>query len=130
MDIIYLKGCSVIGFVGSEEKLEWCKNELGFDHVFNYKKVNYSEAISKVAPNGVDIFFDNVGGDFFHTVVSKHMKLFGRVCICGLYFYEKTKNSLLLKSYVKNKVQSKITMILKLSNILLSYGLFYKKMFR
>jgi NADPH-dependent curcumin reductase CurA len=54
------KGCTVIGFVGSDEKLDWCKNDLGFDHVFNYKKVNFSEAISQVAPSGVDVFFDNV----------------------------------------------------------------------
>lgn len=50
----------VIAFVGTEEKLNWCKNELGFDHVFNYKKVNFSEAISQVAPEGIDCFFDNV----------------------------------------------------------------------
>lgn len=54
------KGCTVIGLVGSDEKLDWCKNELGFDHVFNYKKVNFSEALSQVAPNGADIYFDNV----------------------------------------------------------------------
>ena len=59
------KGCTVIGFVGSEEKLDWCKNELGFDHVFNYKKIGISEALKQVAPDGVDIYFDNVN-DSFH----------------------------------------------------------------
>jgi NADPH-dependent curcumin reductase CurA len=50
----------VIAFVGTDDKLDWCKNELGFDHVFNYKKVKFSEEISKVAPDGVELFFDNV----------------------------------------------------------------------
>ena len=50
----------MIAFAGTDDKVEWCKTELGFDHVFNYKKVDFSEAISKVAPDGVDIFFDNV----------------------------------------------------------------------
>jgi prostaglandin reductase 1 len=55
-----LKGLKVIAFVGSDEKLDWCKNVLGFDHVFNYKACNFSQEISKVAPTGVDLFFDNV----------------------------------------------------------------------
>jgi NADPH-dependent curcumin reductase CurA len=55
-----LKGCTVIGIVGTDQKLEWCKNELGFDHVFNYKKCDFSEEISKVAPEGIDIYYDNV----------------------------------------------------------------------
>lgn len=55
-----LQGLKVIGFVGSEEKLKWCKEELGFDHVFNYKDTNFSEALSKVVPDGIDIYFDNV----------------------------------------------------------------------
>ncbi len=50
----------MIAFVGSDDKVNWCKNELGFDHVFNYKKSNFSEEISRVAPKGVDMFFDNV----------------------------------------------------------------------
>jgi len=78
-----IRGCTVVAFVGSDDKLDWCKNELGFDHVFNYKKVDFSEAISKVAPQGVDVFFDNVGGDFYHKVIAKHMKKYGRVSICG-----------------------------------------------
>ena len=55
-----MKGYKVIAFVGSEDKLKWCKDELGFDHVFNYKKIHFSEAIKQVAPEGVEMFFDNV----------------------------------------------------------------------
>lgn len=78
-----IKGCKVIGFAGSDDKVDWCKNELGFDHVFNYKKVDFSEAISGVAPEGVDLFFDNVGGEYYHTIINKHMKKYGRVTLCG-----------------------------------------------
>ncbi len=55
-----LQGVTVIAFVGSDEKVGWCKQELGFDHVFNYKTSNFSDAISSVAPDGIDLFFDNV----------------------------------------------------------------------
>ncbi|CAF0705338.1 unnamed protein product [Brachionus calyciflorus] len=77
-----IQGLTVIGFVGSEDKLNWCK-ELGFDHVFNYKSSNFGEALSQVAPNGVDIYFDNVGGDYYHTIINKHMRKGGRVLVCG-----------------------------------------------
>lgn len=78
-----IKGLKVIAFVGSDDKLDWCKNELGFDHVFNYKKVNFSDVIFQVAPEGVDLFFDNVGGEWFHTIINNHMKKYARACICG-----------------------------------------------
>lgn len=52
----------MIGFVGSNEKLKWCSNDLKFDHVFNYNTVDISEELKRVAPHGVDIFFDNVNG--------------------------------------------------------------------
>ena len=68
------KGCTVIGFVGSEEKLDWCKNELGFDHVFNYKKIHFSEALKQVAPDGVDIYFDNVSKSKFFSNI-RYLKM-------------------------------------------------------
>jgi prostaglandin reductase 1 len=77
-----IKGCTVIGTTGSQEKVEWCK-DLGFDHVINYKTENWSEALSRVAPQGIDVYFDNTGGDYFTTVINKHMNKFGRVLVCG-----------------------------------------------
>ncbi len=77
-----VKGCTVIGFVGSDDKVDWCKS-LGFDHVFNYKKCEISEAIKSVAPEGADMFFDNVGGDYYHTIINKHLRKYARVSICG-----------------------------------------------
>lgn len=57
--IAKIKGCHVIGIVGSNEKLNWLKT-LGFDHVINYKTEDLAEALIKAAPNGIDCYFDNV----------------------------------------------------------------------
>lgn len=78
-----IKGLTVIAFAGTDDKVNYCKNELGFDHVFNYKKIDFSEAVAKVAPDGVDCFFDNVGGDNFNSMMQKHMRKYGRVTCCG-----------------------------------------------
>lgn len=80
--IAKLKGCRVIGFAGSDEKCQWLTNELGFDHAINYKKSDHRLALSKAAPNGVDCYFDNVGGELSSTVIQQ-MNLFGRVSVCG-----------------------------------------------
>ncbi|XP_071798830.1 prostaglandin reductase 1-like [Asterias amurensis] len=58
--IAKIKGCRVIGFAGSDEKVAWIK-ELGFDEAFNYKKVDLDATLKKAAPNGVDCYFDNAG---------------------------------------------------------------------
>jgi NADPH-dependent curcumin reductase CurA len=63
--------------------VKWLKDELKFDHVINYKTTNFSKALKEISPEGVDIYFDNVGGDFYTTMVSNHMKPEGRVLICG-----------------------------------------------
>ncbi|PVD24191.1 hypothetical protein C0Q70_14661 [Pomacea canaliculata] len=77
-----VQGCTVIGSAGSKEKCDWLQ-ELGFDHVFNYKEKSVDEALTEMAPDGVDIYFDNVGGDFTYDVMKSHMKFNGRIAICG-----------------------------------------------
>lgn len=57
------EGLTVIGSVGSEEKAQYVKNELKFDHAFNYKTTSNTDALKRLAPNGIDIYFDNVGGE-------------------------------------------------------------------
>jgi len=79
--IAKLKGCKVIGYTGSDEKVNWLK-EIGFDHAYNYKKVDLDKSLKEAAPNGVDCYFDNVGGEFLETVAS-NMNTFGRISICG-----------------------------------------------
>ncbi|XP_050346861.1 prostaglandin reductase 1-like [Nymphalis io] len=80
--IAKLKGCRVIGFAGSDEKTEWLEKELGFDVALNYKKVDIHKELRKAAPNGVDCYFDNVGGEI-SSIIMNHMNEFGRVCVCG-----------------------------------------------
>jgi len=80
--IAKIKGCTVIGFAGSEAKVAFLKEELGFDFAFNYKSCDVEAAIRSAAPNGVDCYFDNVGGEFANIVL-KNMRSKGRVCVCG-----------------------------------------------
>nr|XP_012294538.1 prostaglandin reductase 1 isoform X2 [Aotus nancymaae] len=80
--IAKLKGCKVVGAVGSDEKVAYLQ-ELGFDVVFNYKTVeSLEETLKKASPDGYDCYFDNVGGEFSNTVISQ-MKKYGRIAICG-----------------------------------------------
>lgn len=80
--IAKIKGCTVVGSAGSEEKCKWLKEELGFDAVFNYKKTPLEDALKEHAPKGIDCFFDNVGGNDTTTVL-KQMNKCGRAAICG-----------------------------------------------
>ncbi|XP_078000329.1 prostaglandin reductase 1-like [Glandiceps talaboti] len=76
-----LKGCRVIGFAGTDAKVNYVKS-LGFDEAFNYKTIDLDETLKKAAPNGVDLYFDNVGG-MFSVTVRRHMNTFGRISQCG-----------------------------------------------
>lgn len=80
--IAKIKGCTVIGITGTEEKGEWITKDLGFDHFINYKTKNINEELIKLAPQGIDCFFDTVGGETAF-IVMKHMKLHGRVAQVG-----------------------------------------------
>ncbi|XP_065835940.1 prostaglandin reductase 1-like [Oscarella lobularis] len=102
--IAKIKGCRVIGYAGSDKKVEMLKS-LGFDEAFNYKTVDLDESLSKAAPKGVNIYFDNVGGEFSDTVLTKHMCLFGRVPICGcISQYNKKGNEHGLFPYSEGKM--------------------------
>ncbi|XP_028144093.1 prostaglandin reductase 1 [Diabrotica virgifera virgifera] len=80
--IAKIKGLTVIGIAGSDEKGKWLKQELGFDQFINYKKDNIDEKLKQVAPKGVDCYFDNVGGEISSSVLYQ-MNDFGRVAVCG-----------------------------------------------
>ncbi|XP_047990879.1 prostaglandin reductase 1-like isoform X2 [Leguminivora glycinivorella] len=75
-------GCRVIGFAGTDEKCEYLQKELGFDHAFNYKTANIKTALREGAPNRIDCYFDNVGGEISSTIMG-HMNKYGRVAVCG-----------------------------------------------
>lgn len=78
----HVVGMNVIGIAGSDEKCKWLVDELGFDHAINYKTEDVKTALKKAAPNGVDCYFDNVGGDI-SSIVIYQMNLYGRVSVCG-----------------------------------------------
>jgi prostaglandin reductase 1 len=82
--IAKIKGCRVIGCAGSADKCKWLTSELGFDYAFNYKTTDVSEALKESAPNGIDCYFDNVGGDMSISVIEKHMNQYGRITCCGV----------------------------------------------
>ncbi|ODM99748.1 Prostaglandin reductase 1 [Orchesella cincta] len=73
--------CQVIGYAGTDDKIQWLKS-LGFDHAVNYKTTELPKTLKQYAPQGVDCYFDNVGGEFaFH--VTRAMNPFGRIALCG-----------------------------------------------
>lgn len=81
--IAKLKGCRAVGIAGSQEKIDYLTNELGFDAGINYKTTeNMKAALTEAAPNGVDIYYDNVGGDITDAVMRRINK-FARVVVCG-----------------------------------------------
>lgn len=90
--IAKLKGCRVVGIAGSDKKIAYLQNELGFDAVINYKSTNDLRAdLRKACPNGIDIYFDNVGGEISDAALFM-LNFHARVPLCGqisLYNAEK-----------------------------------------
>ena len=81
--IAKIKGCRVIGSAGTDEKIAYITDELGFDEAFNYKTVNdYHAKLAELCPDGIDVYFDNVGGEVTDAVFP-NLRLKGRVVICG-----------------------------------------------
>ncbi len=81
--IAKLQGCRVVGITGSRNKCEWITGELGFDAAIDYSSEDVSSALEVACPDGIDVYFDNVGGQILDDCLSQ-MALFGRVGICGL----------------------------------------------
>jgi NADPH-dependent curcumin reductase len=78
-----IHGCRVVGIAGSDEKCKWLKDDLGFDAAINYKHPDWKQQFSAAIPQGIDIDFENVGGEIMQTVMNR-MNLGGRVVLCGL----------------------------------------------
>lgn len=78
-----IMGLRVVGIAGSDEKIKMIKSEFGFDEGINYKTTkNMKEAIGKACPDGVDVYFDNVGGEISDAVLF-HINRYARMVICG-----------------------------------------------
>ena len=76
------RGCRVIGSAGSDAKVDLCTGAFRFDAAFNYKTLDPMDALAELAPDGVDIYFDNVGGRHLESAL-EHMRDFGRIAACG-----------------------------------------------
>jgi NADPH-dependent curcumin reductase CurA len=76
-------GCRVVGIAGTDAKVEYLVNELGFDAAFNYKTTtDYGAKVKELCPNGVDVYFDNVGGPITDAVLF-NINVHARVSVCG-----------------------------------------------
>lgn len=80
--IAKIKGCRVVGIAGSDEKNDYLLNELKVDDAINYKTANMREALAEACPQGIDIYFDNVGGEVSDAVLML-INTGARIAICG-----------------------------------------------
>jgi NADPH-dependent curcumin reductase len=80
--IAKLKGCRVVGIAGGPEKCKWIVDELGFDAAIDYKSEDVNVALREHCPEGVDVYFDNVGGDILDAALAR-LARGARVVICG-----------------------------------------------
>lgn len=78
-----IAGCRVIGIAGSDAKCRLIQSDFGFDGAVNYKTENVEAALAKLCPDGINVYFDNVGGSVLDAVLP-NMALYGRVAVCGL----------------------------------------------
>lgn len=78
-----LAGCRAVGIAGGKEKCDYVVNELNFDACIDYKSQDVGKALKEAAPQGVDGYFENVGGEIMEAVLPR-MNAFGRIALCGL----------------------------------------------
>ncbi|MBL3656596.1 NADP-dependent oxidoreductase [Fulvivirga sediminis] len=119
--IAKIQGCKVVGIAGSDEKIEMLKSEFGYDEGINYKTAgNMQEAVKKACPDGVDIYYDNVGGEVSDGVIM-NLNFHARIPLCGqisLYNSKETPTgpriqpmlltrSVLMKGFIVSNYQDK-----------------------
>jgi hypothetical protein len=80
--IARITGCRVVGLAGTDEKCRWLTEDLGFDAAVNYRTADLSGEIGAACPDGVDVFFDNVGGDVLQAALD-HLAIGARIVLCG-----------------------------------------------
>lgn len=83
VQVAKLRGCRVIGSTGSDDKCRWLTDELGCDVAINYKKQPIRQALKAAATEGLDVYFDNVGGDHLNAALPR-MNVLGRIPVCGM----------------------------------------------
>jgi NADPH-dependent curcumin reductase CurA len=80
--IANVKGCHTIGIAGGARKCDWLRSELGVDDAIDYKGEKVGARLGELCPEGVDVYFDNVGGEILDAVLA-HMAMRARIVICG-----------------------------------------------
>jgi NADPH-dependent curcumin reductase CurA len=80
--IAKIKGCRVVGIAGGQKKCDWLVKDLGFDVALDYKAGPVFKPLKAAAPQGIDVYFDNVGGEIFEACLAQ-MKNHGRIACCG-----------------------------------------------
>ncbi len=98
--IAKIKGCKVIGIAGGADKCNYVKTQLNFDEVIDYKSENVAKKIREFAPNGINIYFDNVGGEILDAALL-NLGLGARVVICGAISQYNDTQFNGLKNYMK-----------------------------
>src|SRR5580704_15616506 len=81
--IAKIRGCYVIGSAGSDDKCRWLKEEIKLDAAINYKTQELRTALKAAAPRGIDVYFDNVGGEHLNAALPR-MNPLGRIAVCGM----------------------------------------------
>jgi NADPH-dependent curcumin reductase CurA len=80
--IARIKGCRVVGIAGGKEKCDWLKSDVGIENVIDYKSEDVGARVRELCPKGVDIFFDNVGGEQLDIALAR-LAMNGRIVLCG-----------------------------------------------
>ncbi|XWS35381.1 hypothetical protein CRYUN_Cryun21dG0121500 [Craigia yunnanensis] len=103
-----LQGCYVVGSAGSNEKVDLLKNKFGFDEAFNYKEEpDFNATLKRFFPEGIDIYFDNVGGKILDAVLL-NLRVHARIAVCGMisqYNLEQPEGVHNLRSIVMKQVR-------------------------
>ncbi|MBA4795439.1 MAG: NADP-dependent oxidoreductase [Phenylobacterium sp.] len=81
--IAKIKNCYVVGSTGSEDKAAWLRDEVGLDAVINYKTQAIRQALEEATPKGIDVYFENVGGEHLEAAL-RRMNTLGRIPVCGM----------------------------------------------
>ncbi|GLS24856.1 NADP-dependent oxidoreductase [Marinibactrum halimedae] len=102
--IARLKGATVIGIAGGEEKCQWLKESAKLHHTIDYKSENIAERLKELCPKGIDVYYDNVGGDLLDTVLSM-ISINARIVLCGAISDYNSKDTYALKNYTNLIVQ-------------------------
>jgi len=102
-------GCRVIGSAGSPEKVKLLKEKCGFDKVFNYKSGVVADLLNKAAPEGIDVYFDNVGGDSLFAALAS-LRVHGRIVACGMISGYNDESPQPGPSNLANMISKRLTM--------------------